>query len=400
MPRPVVAALLALLSLTGCLGVISGPVDVEAVVRVGAEGDYALEVVTLHSPTDLVRGEGQAIRYLRDFSFDANLRNEANNVSAHPAIDDVIAAGRERSGGRLPEPLLSQRGDVIVAEDFDSLVMLSSWVALERTFELFTELGDPGGVATDPLVAALYGRLHGALGFPAGGADNASYLALADAMFIEPTFWFGKLEGALPLSANEGVIAHELGHRLFFYAFYRLGAPTTWRRELAEGFDNADERLLAGFTDLVGVAVTGDPGFGSPSGLGDDRDLASPTVDDFLFEGMIDGTHPCNEGTPLGDDNFGIYCVGTVFASTIWEASNRDAERLRALLLPAVTGALTEAGERTELATEGAEQMVFNYRWLLDGIADRLGGETRAAYCAAAARRFARTDPAEAYQCP
>jgi hypothetical protein len=240
MPRPVVAALLALLSLTGCLGVISGPVDVEAVVRVGAEGDYALEVVTLHSPTDLVRGEGQAIRYLRDFSFDANLRNEANNVSAHPAIDDVIAAGRERSGGRLPEPLLSQRGDVIVAEDFDSLVMLSSWVALERTFELFTELGDPGGVATDPLVAALYGRLHGALGFPAGGADNASYLALADAMFIEPTFWFGKLEGALPLSANEGVIAHELGHRLFFYAFYRLGAPTTWRRELAEGFDNAE----------------------------------------------------------------------------------------------------------------------------------------------------------------
>lgn len=400
----VLVALPALASLPGCLGVVSGPVDVEAILRDGTEGAYTLDVATLETPTDLARGEGTNLRYLRDFSFDAEFRKQVNDVSAYPTIDDVVASAREASGGRVPEPLLSRRGDVIVAEDFDSLMMLSSWVAIERTFDLFVELGDPGGVGSEPLVVALYGRVHGLLGFPAGGADNASYLALADTMFIEPTFWFGKLEGGLPLSANEGVIAHELGHRLFFYAFYRRGAETTWRRDLVESFDNDDERILAGLNeglaDLVGVAVTGDAGFGNASLLSEERDLDSAAVDDFTFEAMVDGTHPCNEGTPLGEEGFGIYCVGTVFALTVWEASNREPERLRTVLLPAITAALSDVGERTELATTGAEQLVFDHRWLLEAIADQLDGEPRSAFCEAAERRFGNDDPAEAFQCP
>jgi hypothetical protein len=397
-------SLTGLLGLSGCLGVISGPVDVEAVVRDGTEGAYTLDVVTLRTPTDLLRGEGESLRYLRDFSFDASFRDRTNDVSAFPDIGDVVLGARTEAGGRLPEPQLAQQGDVIVAQDFDSLMLLSSWVAIERTFDLFIDLGNPFDVGTEPVIAALYGRVHGPLGIPSGGADNASYLSLADTMFIEPTFWIGKLEGALPLSANEGVIAHELGHRLFFFAFYRAGAPTTWRRELAEGFNNADERLLAaineGVADLVGVAVTGDAGFGTPSALGEDRDLANRSLDDFLYQPMIEGSHPCNEGTPLGDPAFDIYCTGTVFALSVWEASNRDPDQLRAVLLPAVTAALTEAGERTEVATAGADEMVFDPRWLLEAIATHLDGAPRAAFCDAAERRFAHTDVDEAFLCP
>lgn len=372
---PTLALLVAAAASAACQEPLAGPLSVEAIVRDTTTGEYGLDVVTLTTPTDLWRGEGSRFYVLRDLAFDKALRNEATDTARYPSVDNYLEANRARSGGSPPVMALHQEGDTWVADDFDTLMLVSAWVALERTLGFFEAVGDDTGATQATLLVAQYGQVAG-LGLPEVAADNAAYLALLDGMFLFPTWLIGDLQASLPLPANEGVIAHELGHRMFFFNVHVAASEEVWRSDTADPSDGASaNRLRAvneGVADLFAIGVTGDTNFGGPSALGDDRNVDTDVARALTYADAVNGSASCSLGSPVDDANFSVYCLGTTVASVVWEAGGGDLDVYRGEVMPAVVRALRQAGARMQAAWDNGDGLVFDVEDFLAPLAEEL----------------------------
>ena len=107
--------------------------------------------------------------------------------------------------------------------------------------------------------------------------------------------------------------------------------------------------------------------------------LRDMTIDSALLEGC--GANA--EGDLFSQASFNFYCLGTVLARSLWDASERDMEVLRGEVMPAVRRALPRMGD-----TVGATGD-FDVDVLLEPIAAEIApGARRAAACAAFRDKF------------
>jgi hypothetical protein len=368
----------------GCPSPLAGPLLMQAIVLDHETQEAALDVVTVTTPTDLAKGEGSAFTVLADVRFEKLLVGDVKDRSVYPDMDAFIAAQRERSGGRPPDLSfhVEYQGDdeVVVPDDYETLLVFSAWVAIERTLAYFEAIDDDTGATEDHLLVAQYGKVVGA-GIPEGGADNAAFLQHLDMMFLDPVFFSGRLNGGLPFPMNEGVIAHELGHRMFLHNVWAGHAEDVWREDLGGTFDEKSTKMIKGLNegiaDVYAVGLTGNPAFGASSNLGDDRDLEGDFANELTYDALRAGdVEVCGTSEEFGTD-FNFYCLGTCLAKTLWNASGRDATSFSTEVVPALRRGMNRFGENMQAAYEANDNAAptIEPEMLLAPIVDELPRE-------------------------
>jgi hypothetical protein len=398
------AVVLFSLLLASACAPIAGPVLVEAIVAdPGDEQGVRLDDVELDSVTDLRAGEGAL------FSVRGGLRMAGLTVSESVSAGDSFEQMRERTRGDGGAPLnaaMSYDGTRYIADDFDTLVYFSLFAAFERAWRFAEEIGDDSGATKDTALVGLSAQIVAAdiLPLPLITSDNAAYAAPLDAWL---TLRVGSQDG-VPFAMSGAILAHEFSHRLFHRNVYASEAAfATWRARLGEP-DAAEQRATRilqgvdeGLADLFSIAATEDIG-GLPRALtlaggrfadeGDRRDIEGDFADAATYENLRDLTldarelRRCNASGAediYSQASFNFYCLGTVVARTLWEASERDLVVLRTETLPAVRRGLARVGD----ALAGGR--LFDVDVLLDAVAAELPpGAPRDRLCAAAAVRF------------
>ncbi|MEL7304348.1 MAG: hypothetical protein AAGJ56_00850, partial [Myxococcota bacterium] len=286
-------------------------------------------------------------------------------------------------GAREARARIRKDGEVAVAQDLDSLALLTGYVLFARAAEHYESIGV---VMPDEPVALHYNPefINGALlGLPS--SDNAAYLPEIDAFAVLPTV---ALEG-IPLAMNPGVVIHEFAHRVFYYvAFDRELFAALERRTGTPGLGQAFNRVRAveeGVADFFAASFTGDPRFLAASvpgtGIGEERDLEP--LRDFPVA-WLDGSEPTRNGS------FDPYGVGVLFASTLWAMAEefghdsiRDALLLGLRALP------------PQLAT-----FDFQIGDLMGLVIDALQSNQRDAACDIVFERYQAAFPRVANRCP
>jgi hypothetical protein len=229
----------------------------------------------------------------------------------------VPLTGTRYTGGQtLIVPYDLQNG-VAIPADVDGLMLYSFYGNLgdaRRWVEAHNQSLDaifPLAMAWNPAVSPL-------IEFSA--ADNAAYAVGNNFFVLLPDGQHRKV----PLLANRGVIAHELGHAVF----HLLTAGDPFAPMLVEDPSSTAGRwqssLHEAFADVQAALLTEDPAFISASLDMPSRDLSRESV-------MTEAILPDN-GSPLLYDP---YPAGTVFASLLWElrVQTDDPDETYALLL-------------------------------------------------------------------
>ncbi len=227
-----------------------------------------------------------------------------------------LLGSRYTGGQRLTVPYTLQDG-VAVPSDVDGLMLYSFYAHLgdaKRWVEARNQSLDevfPLPMAWNPAVSPL---------IEVSAADNAAYAVGNNFFVLLPDGQRRKV----PLLANRGVIAHELGHAVFHllttggpFAPMMVEDPSSvagrWQASLHEAF-----------ADVQAALLTDDPAFISVSLDMPSRDLSQEPV-------MTEAILPENGSELLYDP----YPAGTVFASLFWELREQtdDPDATYALLL-------------------------------------------------------------------
>jgi hypothetical protein len=379
---------------------LAGPVVVEAVLRNEATNEIELSTEVLETPTDLWLGEGSLFTVRRDVSINKLTLSGVEDTSTYPQVLDYVDEKRAESGGRPPDMVMHSEGDTWIADDYDTLFVLSTWIGLERSLLYFREAGDDSGATTRDLLVAQYGKLH-FMGIPEGGADNAAYLDRTDTMILDPVFLIGQTTAmtsdAIPLALSDGVIAHELGHRLFFYRVFVDVAEDAFRLEASADVDAGTANLIRGLNegvaDAMAIGMTRDPYFGRFVALGDDRDVEADFARAITYDLLRDGVDDegCGDSEAnFAATNFNPYCIATVFARTLWEASGEDGDIFHDVIGPALVRALPRFGSGIDDDTAANGTFTVLPERLLEPLVDELSGSpSRDLLCDALAFRFA-----------
>ena len=229
----------------------------------------------------------------------------------------VPLTGTRYTGGQTLTVYYELDDGVAVPADVDGLMLYSFYANLadaRRWVEDHEQSLDevfPLPMAWNPAVSPL-------IEFSA--ADNAAYAVGNNFFVLLPDGQHRKV----PLLANRGVIAHELGHAVF----HLLTAGGPFAPMLVEDPSSVAGRWQASlheaFADVQAALLTDDPAFISVSLDMPARDLSQEPV-------MTEAILPDN-GSPLLYDP---YPAGTVFASLLWELRERtgDPDGTYALLL-------------------------------------------------------------------
>lgn len=391
------------LALASCAP-IEGPVLVEALVAdADAEGGARLDDVELVTVTDLRAGRGE------DFDVVGGLKMLNDRVlqaaTAADSDEEMIEAARVDEGHDLSAHM-SFDGTRWRAEDFQTLTLFSAFAGLERAWAFAREIGDDSRATGDKALVGLDATVVASATLPLQimTSDNAAYAAPLDAWLLLRV----ALQDGVPFAMSEHILAHEYGHRLFHKnVFTDDGAFQFYKKRLAEmtAEEQRATRLMQGvdegLADLFSLGATGDrrgiPGIFAGAGSvfaaeADRRDLEGDFADAATYEGLRDMTidssllEGCGanaEGDLFSQASFNFYCLGTVLARSLWDASDRDVEVLRGDVMPAVRRALPRMAEAVG-ATQG-----FDVDLLLEPIAAELApGTRRDAACAAFRDKF------------
>ena len=408
---PTAAMWVCLLPLAPACFPIQGPVDVEVLAPVEGEwGAFSLQTVTLRQVTDLYAGRGTQF----DVKAGVILTRQADFGSLegnYTTFDELVRDGQPRDGPDMNpqlsfDPLLGR----FVADDFDSLHYLTVLRNFEEAFDYFIDVIDDQSSASGTKgLVSFYGLVTAASWLPVpftGAADNAAYFAFADS-WVTLRVW--DQEG-IPLAMNVGVIVHEFSHRVFFHNVFDTPAFPYWAAAFSGNEDESDPLSLPiirgvdeGLADIFAVGYAKHPAYMSAS-LEDPaisvprfapiaalRDLEADFAQSATYETVADGSFDDSVGCGSLDDGiagFNPYCLGTVLATTLWEAAGRDPERLRAQFLVPVNHSLSDAGDRIADASVEAGRFTVRVEYFLDAMAARMDAAARAEFCRQAAGRF------------
>jgi hypothetical protein len=235
-------------------------------------------------------------------------------------VDVATPADEERAfrveGGGPVACAFTEADGVLVADDYDSLAIASSYAALEQARDMYEGLGlAPGELNT---LRAYYNP-----DFQAGTTlvptffeltDNAAYVPLFDAFLIVPHLALDPL----PFYVNAGVMAHEYGHKVHNHLVEhdsRFGHADLdgWSGPATRQLRGVDE----GLADVFGGLRTGDPDYIGASlsrypALGVDRDMTQVRVMTdtdvaLALDGAADGR------------DFDPHELGAFVAATLWQ---------------------------------------------------------------------------------
>lgn len=387
----------------GACAPIGGPVTVEALVPdPDARGGVRLDDVVLESVVDLQRGAGS----LFDVRGGLKVNNSDLNEIANDDFDEMIARVRGSNGTDV-DAHLNHDGVRYVADDYETLFYFSMFANFESAFAAASAFGDESEATTRKAVVGMFATLQASPLFPVilVSTDNAAYAAPADGWLALRS----ALQDGVPFAMHRGVIAHEFGHRLFFMNAFRSveGGFEVWRAEATRTELNDEqlrEQMLLkgvdeGLADVFAIAALADKDainrafdaagtFFAEEGPRRDveGDFAAAATYDNLAALDLDASQL--QGCGLTNENFGgsfnFYCVGTVLAAALWEASGKDPVTMGAEIEPAVVRALPHIGEQM------VNGVAFDVDVFLEPLAQELPpGARRDAFCAAVSARFA-----------
>lgn len=382
---------------------VTGPVVVEALVPDGAaRGGVRLDDVTLNSVTDLVAGTGSL--------FDVRGGLKVNVTDLNAIGGDSFDAMIERVRGDYGVDLnahTSFDGTRYVADDYETLFYFSMFANFESAFSQAVEFGDDSDATQRKAVVGLFATVQISQILPLTllSTDNAAYAAPVDGWLALRTAF----QDGVPFAMHRGVISHEFAHRLFFHNVFRSvdGGFEVWRNDSTNLELNEDEvrgqMLLKGvdegLADVFAISALDDKdainrafaeaggAFASEALRRDvEGDFAAAATYDNLQDLSLDASllKSCGLSSAGFRTAFNFYCVGTVLATTLWEACDRNSDILSAEMEPAIVRALPRVGEQL------VNGLAFDVDLLLEPLAQQLPpGDLRVGYCAAVGRRFA-----------
>lgn len=397
------AAMLSFL-LTACPGP-KGPVDVEVLDYDTSTGHWRLATSTLETVTDLNILTG------KNFDIVGNqvvIANGATNLDPDVSEEEARDAMYDRRGDAVQfsyDWVTDNSGkQIAVANDYESLAMVTVFHHYEKVWSFYENtVKDKSGATDRATLVGFYGTLAGSIGIPIpiSTADNAAYVPLADSWVVLRN---ALLDG-IPLPLNSGVIAHEFSHRVFHHNVYEGPAYENWFQEVVKSSTMSEDAkrtfillkaLDEGCADINGVGFIGRADFIADSlkgALGEStsvqRDLEGEFADWATYTTLKDsgwdykGNDVCVQpSTDYSDTEWNFYCLGTVWARTLWDASGRDIEVLRESMLPALNRALPEVGKRL------GEQWLFDFDIVLQALAEEVPADLHTPLCDAYREKF------------
>ena len=267
------------------------------------------------------------------------------------------------------EPLLTKSDGAYRANTFESLLILSALYHFEN-IRSFAEIR--GFLQAEhnkkPLRVGIYGEIYATNSdaLPAVSHDNAAYVGSADIVALFP---LGENKG-LPMSMNEGILAHEYHHRLFFNELWvNNNSPKRWLRyqarykqkkkiiqKRAHILLSATDEALA---DLFAVSYTGLPDFmaislTSPKAqlVNKQRELEGEFANKATYEALATSNLAPNlrkycaaKSRNFTNSQFNIYCLATVIAKVFFEACDKDTKKIGSIALPIIHSILPSLGE-------------------------------------------------------
>jgi len=312
---------------------------------------------------------------------------------------------------------------VAMANDFESLAMLTVFHHFEKVWLFYRSdtcgsdnpdacvVKDASDATRTASLVGFYSTVAADLGIniPVLTSDNAAFFSLSDSFIILRS---QQLQG-IPLFLNSGVIAHEFSHRVFHHNVYGRGAfGTYYSKNLIEGTDQATDQdkrtfvllkgLDEGTADINGVGFMQRRDFIADSLEGDigastraQRDLEGDWANAVTYGSLKSDNGPAgppSAAAPNGVDlcatqqdnadtnsvderlsnnytntSWNFYCVGTVWARALWDASGRDVAVLREKLLPAVNRSLARLGDQL------AQNWYFDFELMVQNMAIEVG---------------------------
>ena len=393
------------LTLTSCR--LESPVDAQVLVHDETDNNrFVIDTVTIETAEDLWTGQGERFDLRGDLKLNLDLLFNPALADINSA-DEMIATARTSEGGNVNpnlsfDPLYGQ----VVADDFDSLNYLTTFYNFEKAWSYFENIAKDSSGGTDDFgIIGFHGTIvvHSLIPLPFPGvpsADNALFYTLSDTWLTLPVHD----QGGIPFSMNDAVIAHEFQHRIFFKnvvdgpafpywfdQFREIAAEENQQTPPTEESDNTSVTDISlsmilfrgvdeGLADVFAVGLHGNPQFmevsleDAPlsipkfSSVSAQRDLEGSFATETTFETLLNpGVQEC--GGSLESSEFNHYCLGTVLARTIWDATDRNPTILQDTFLPAINGALSRTGERIADASALAGTFSFEMSFLLEPIA-------------------------------
>ena len=355
------SAALALLVLCACGADLASPFSAVAVTFVVDTQTFKLSQVRLNTLTSLRRLEGSAgvVRA------GGAVRVSTSAVKAKGATVDALRAAFVTAPPAQVSVSWNVLNDIVYAEDFQSLELLSTYYNLEKGRKALADWG-LAALPARPIVA--HAALADENGLPPLPAGEIYYAPLAT--FYPPA---ATPQQQVPAALNLGAVAHALGHQAVEEVVW-AGAPAP----APESGTNPGARHLArsfaeGIADYLGVAVSLDEHWFDHSLT---QEPAARALDQIHCSSpdMLAALAVDDAQTP-----YDPYPLGSVFAGALWEVGSAHLQEIS-------RGALDALGD---LGGQAAAQGALTLPALLQTLAAHAPADQQSALCGIFLNRFA-----------
>ncbi len=353
-----IASAIFLSLLSACSGGPTGP-GTPVVIVDGINETAQLQTVQLQTMEDVHTMRGRQISLVRRANVDLAKLSDLEKSGKFSSFQAFYERAQQQVTSEPVRPNLSWQGHRWMAQDFDSLMMLTTYAHLEDIMTFFrTVVHDESGATRTPLSVGLYANVHSGGNLTLGDlSNNAFYSRLPDMLFVLRT-------GAeqIPYGLNKTVLAHEFAHRVFHYNVWMQKPQVQayfWRNsgKFVQGafsithYRGTDE----GLADLAAILFTGDPSaFGYAfQGRPDSqtRDLQSAFAQEVIYDKLMQTKSPFVQKWKCHYSEAALwYCLGTALVRTLLDAGapggsiENKIARLRQHLAPLLPRILQDIG--------------------------------------------------------
>ncbi len=264
-------------------------------------------------------------------------------LKAHSVLGSLVSSGHFESG-ETPKLRYHVSDNVAVPNDYLTLAMFSAYYQFDQ---IASRIATLYGLQPTALASAQKNGKYEVLFEPSMQIESqtisGSIASKRNAAFVPGQGQFVLFERSLaekvPLATNLQVLAHEFGHAVFDYTFYDnaysdsiLYAGNFIISGINEGFADFTSFLWSGSADVLSGSLAG---------------ISAVTERNFITSTYTLLTAPAN-------CTGGFYCIGTLFARSLWQASvdsPTDAQAL-AQSLPAALRAVRSALDASKITVD------------------------------------------------
>lgn len=354
-------ALIAIAILLFACGDDVEPQAFEVVKANFAENRVDLEQVTLSPGMKLSPLASSHIDFVKGLNY---YQNTVPEKIAHDSSFASLQSNLRASYGGSPVFLdIISNNSSAKAMSFESLLAMTTFYQVHKIRDFAAQFWSED---QRKLLIALYPIVYDNSGTIALIIkDNALYTGNSDLMMI----FSSARNSGLPFAMNPGILAHEYFHRIaFFSVWHNKNYPNLWQRYQEFFVRNKDnnkrEQIILnsfeeGLADIFAVAYCESPDFFKLSIFDLDaltirlqRDLdgyfANIASFDLLAADNFSSTLKlfCKSASKnYSNDDFNSYCLGTVLAKSLYDAAEKDIEKIKLVIIPSVLASLDLVSE-------------------------------------------------------